>query len=116
MSYIFLITAIILNSAANFLLKLGSQDGFLYKDVGFIEFFQKNAHLLFGLVLFALNVIFYFVALKKLPLSVAYPVMVGGTFLIVNLAAVFGLGEYLSWQHLLGYALILAGVTLVSIV
>ncbi len=115
MAALLLIFAVILNTGANILLKIGSTEGIFLKDVSVGIFFQKNWQTLLGLALFALNVFFYFIALKRLPLSVAYPVMVGGTFVLVNTFAAIGLGEQVSWQHLLGYALILAGVTLVSL-
>jgi small multidrug resistance pump len=113
---IFLVCAIVFNAAANYLLKLGAVAGFTLADWSPAAILRDNWRALLGLALFALNVFFYFFALRKLPLSIAYPVMVGGTFILVNLCAAWGLGERVSGIGVLGYALIVAGVTVVSMV
>ena len=71
---------------------------------------------IFGLILFALNVVLYFFALKTLPLSVAYPVMVGGGFLIVSTYAWLYFQEHVTLPLIFGYILIFVGVLLVTIV
>ncbi len=117
MAYLYLALALVTNGVANVLLKIGADRGVtLDWSLGLPRLVAHHAYLLTGLALFAANVVFYVVALRALPLSVAYPVMVGMSFLIANGAAVLFLQESLGWQHLTGYALILAGITLVVIV
>lgn len=101
MKYLLLICAFTLNSAANILLKHGSTEGLLsWKS--FI-----------GLALFACNVLFYFLALKQFPLSVAYPVMVASSFFLVNTYAHLVMKESISPAQYVGYAMILLGTFLV---
>ena len=112
MAYFYLILAFTLNSVANILLKIGAVHGFSFsKDP--LTLIGTNWQLLSGLSLFAINVIFYFLALRALPLSVAYPVMVVMGFIIVNSYALFALHEPITGGQYLGYVLIIIGLTLV---
>ncbi len=114
MGILYLVVAFITNGVANLFLKIGADRGVTFDFSGGVaRLFQANVYAIGGIVLFAVNVCFYMAALRALPLSFAYPVMVGMTFLITNTAAVLLLHEPLSWQHLLGYLLILSGITLV---
>lgn len=112
MAYIYLALAFTLNSVANILLKLGALRG-LSLSGGLLAIIESNWQFLLGLAIFATNVIFYFLALRALPLSVAYPVMVVMGFLIVNSYALLALNEPITaWQYV-GYMLIVVGLTLV---
>ena len=74
MDYLYLILAFTLNAVANILLKIGSEFGVKI----------TNYYLFAGIALFAINIIFYFLALKNLALSTAYPIMIVMSFLIIN--------------------------------
>jgi multidrug transporter EmrE-like cation transporter len=73
-----------------------------------------NWVLILGLCCFALNVGFYAYALKALPISVAYPIMVTVGFAIIVTVAGIYLHERLTWTQWLGVCLILIGVWLVD--
>ena len=107
--------ALVLNALANVLLKAGSSGitGGLTKET----FMQAlyNPYLMGGIVLFALNVLCYTFALSRLPLSLAYPVMVIGGLLIITTASVLIFGESISYLQAGGLALIVLGVALVYI-
>lgn len=111
-AYIFLALAFTLNAVANVLLKLGAGRG-LTLSGGAAALIAQNWQFLVGLVLFASNVVFYFFALRALPLSVAYPVMVAMGFLIVNSYAYLALHEPVTLLQAAGYLLIVIGLTLV---
>lgn len=64
--------------------------------------------------IFGLAVICYFLALNRLPVSVAAPMSNSYVILTVVLSVVL-LGETLSWRRLAGMALTLAGVTLLAV-
>ena len=113
MAYIYLICAFTLNAIANILLKVGSEKGIVLLSYSPILFFKNNWPFLLGLSLFVLNVIFYFLALRVTPLSVAYPVMVIMSFLIINLYAYFFLGEKITSMQFVGYVMIVLGIILV---
>ena len=67
----------------------------------------------FGLLLFALNVFAYQAALRSLRISVAYPIMVGGGFLLILVASAILFQERLGAVQFAGIGLILAGIWLV---
>lgn len=72
-----------------------------------------NGWLFAALVLYAATTLLWVWILRHTPLYLAYPFM-GLAFLIVPVLAWTWLGEPLTWQTLVGGALILAGVTLAS--
>lgn len=109
-SYLFLIGAFLFNSIANILLKIGSTNGIVLNTYNPILLFKENIYLVCGLLFFAVNVILYFMALKNIPVSLAYPVMVTMSLLIIgSYAFIFG-GEHFTYYHAIGYALIVAGI------
>jgi small multidrug resistance pump len=69
------------------------------------------ALLAFTLALFLVSKV-----MKKLPVSIAYPVWAGGGTAGVALVGILMLGEELSILKALGLALVIAGVVLVNIV
>ena len=100
MPYVLLVLALTINSAANVLLKSGTTTGGLKP-------------LIAGLFAFGVNVIFYALALRSLPLSVAYPVMVAGSFMLVNGYSAIVFKEGITPAQTAGYGFILIGVMLV---
>lgn len=100
--YLFL--AFTLNALANVLLKVGALNASI--------FFKSPAALL-GVFLFAMNLFFYFLALKTVPLSTAYPIMVIMSFLIINGFAFFYFHESIHAVQIVGYGLIVVGLLLV---
>ena len=101
-----LLFAIASNAAANVLIKragMQASDGFLYFQPAFM----------LGVVLFGLNLIAYTFALKTLPISLAYPTLLGGTLILVLLASVQVFGETLTLVRIAGSVVILIGVLLV---
>lgn len=113
MNFIFLTFAFILNATANILLKLGAQSGLQHRGLGLIEIITNNYLALLGIICFATNVVFYFLALRSIPLSTAYPAMVIMSFLIINGFAYFFLHENINGFQLLGYTFIILGLILI---
>ncbi|HOA72161.1 MAG TPA: SMR family transporter [Phycisphaerae bacterium] len=116
-----LLIALLLNAGANLMMKFGAKrlaaNGGLIpgKGVeGLINAVTSNWVLILGLFCFATNVIFYTYALKRIPISLAYPIMVGAGFAIIAVVAWRYLGETLSVGQWLGVSLILAGIILVA--
>lgn len=119
-----LIVALVLNAAANVLMKMGMKSvadaGGVLKDgaIGAIKMVATTPTLLLGLAFFALNAVFYMYALqsKALKISVAYPIMVGGGFAVIALVARFhpALRERLAWDQWLGVGLVLVGIVLIA--
>jgi len=112
--YLFLVVALSLNAAANILIKLAatradaSEEGLpaatgLYLSPWFIA----------GIVCFGLNLLSYTQALQKIPLVVAYPIMVGTGYLIMVIVSRPLLGETFTFIQLVGAILILAGLVMI---
>jgi multidrug transporter EmrE-like cation transporter len=112
--FLYLVAAFVTNAAANVLLKIGADRGVhLDWSLGIFKIITLHSFLISGVGLFALNVLLYIAALRAFPLSVAYPIMVGMSFLIANTCAALFLGEKITAIQLIGYLCILGGVILV---
>ncbi len=115
--------ALLLNATANLMIKFGMRGidlelhgaGLLSGGAwGVIKLLIRHWIVILGLGCFAANVVFYAFALQKLPISVAYPVMVTSGFAIIVIVAGAMLRERLSAMQWIGVAAILIGVTLVA--
>lgn len=116
--------ALLLNACANLLMKVGMKhvqeaggilrDGWM-RAVGYVA---GSPVLVVGLLCFALNAAFYMYALQSraLKISIAYPIMVGGGFALIAVAAHWtpSLAERLTGRQLLGVVLVLAGIVLIA--
>ena len=115
-----LVIALSLNATANLMIKFGMErfkaagvtpaDGLVAVGASLLT----NWVLILGLCCFALNVGFYAYALKALPISVAYPIMVTLGFAIIVTVAGMYLHERLTTVQWVGVCLILIGVWLVA--
>jgi multidrug transporter EmrE-like cation transporter len=112
--------ALILNASANLMMKFGvkrfQESGVKLED-GFVPFattLGTNWVLILGLFCFAINVGFYTYALSGLKISVAYPIMFSGGFLIITLIAWKFLAETLTPGQWAGVLAIAIGVFLVA--
>ncbi len=115
MGWIYLVIAFILNAAANTFLKFAADRGIILSGMPLIGLLRANIFLLVGLFFFAANVIFYTLALRALPLSLAYPVMVVGTFFLVSTFSAVYFKETVTLIQVIGYAAILGGIALVML-
>jgi len=111
-----LIFALCANAAANVMIKAGmrAREVDLGDPLGALRVMIANPLVVGGVILFALNVVSYAYVLTRIPLSLAYPIMTSGGFLIVVTASAILLRESLSAPQLLGIALIVGGVILVA--
>ena len=114
MAYVLLAIALLLNALANTLLKIGASHLQGTADASIWLRLAGNPYLLFGLILFAVNVVFYVAALSRLQLSIAYPVMVVGSLLVVVLSSALWLRETVTPLQWSGVALLLIGIMLVT--
>jgi len=114
MGYVFLGIALALNATANVLLKLGAADVGSLAGPSLIGRLVTNYYLLAGLALFALNVVFYVLALTRLNLSIAYPIMMAGGVAIIIAASILLLQETLTIRQLIGLSLLIVGIVLVA--
>jgi multidrug transporter EmrE-like cation transporter len=113
--FVLLGVAVLFNGAANVLMKkgmIGADTG--GGAVSMIKHYLTSWPVIVGLILFAVNVVAYTQALSRLPLSVAYPIMVALTGVIVISGSHLLFKESIGWFQWAGYALIIAGVVCVT--
>ncbi len=114
MGYLFLVLALLLNATANVLLKIGATRLGPLEGPGLLARVAGDVYLLGGVLLFALNVVFYAAALTRLDLSVAYPIMVAGGIVIVVSVSALVLRESVTLVQSLGLMLLVIGIALVG--
>lgn len=118
LTFSLVLAGVLLNAAAQLLLKAGTN------RIGAFSFALQNIvpigtqiatspHVLAGLGCYVVSVVVWILALSRVPVSVAYPMLSIGY--IVNAIAAWALfGESLTAQKLVGIGFIVVGVVLVG--
>ena len=117
-SFGLVLTGVLLNAAAQLLLKAGTN------AVGHFEFHVDNLvpvglklalepHIIGGMACYAVSVVVWILALSRVPVSIAYPMLSIG-YVINAFVAWQWFGEALAAQKLLGIGFIVVGVFLVA--
>ncbi len=101
---------------ASVLMKFGMKNFNLDNNnfMGAIRYALVNPMVLIGLVSFGLSFISYSIVLSKIKLSIAYPILTSGGFIIVVIFSVFFFKESITLVQFLGFLFIVLGVWLVS--
>ena len=117
-SFSLVLAGVLLNAAAQLLLKAGTNriGAFDFSAANIVPVGLKVAaspFVLGGLGCYAVSVVVWILALSRVPVSIAYPMLSIGY--IVNAAAAWALfGESLTAQKLVGIGFIVVGVWLVA--
>ena len=117
-SFSLLMTGVLLNAAAQLLLKAGTN------AVGVFEFSRDNLvpvgfklatepHIAGGLACYIVSVVVWIMALSRVEVSIAYPMLSIG-YVVNALAAWYLFGEAVTLTRLTGIAVIIFGVWLVA--
>ncbi len=117
-SFSLLLTGVLLNAAAQLLLKAGTN------AVGHFEFSLENAlpvgmrlalepHIMGGMACYVVSLVVWIMGLSRVEVSVAYPMLSIG-YLINAVAAWYLFGESLTALRLTGIGFIIVGVFLVA--
>ncbi len=117
-SFSLILTGVLLNAAAQLLLKAGTT------RIGHFEFSSDNIvpiglqlagqpHILAGMCCYAGSLVVWIMALSRVPVSVAYPMLSIG-YVVNAFAAWWLFGESLAAQKLIGIGFIVVGVWLVA--
>jgi multidrug transporter EmrE-like cation transporter len=106
-SFAIIVVGVLLNAAAQLLLKAGTNAAPLNIALAI------EPHVLGGLACYGISVVVWVVALSRVPVSIAYPMLSIG-YVVNALAAWYLLGEALNGMRWAGIATILAGVFLVA--
>ena len=106
-SFSLLLAGVLLNASAQLLLKAGTNAMPLGPGLAL------EPHILGGLACYAVSVVVWIIALSRVPVSVAYPMLSIG-YVVNAIAAWQLLGEALSPLRIAGIGVIIAGVFMVA--
>ncbi|MRR56856.1 MAG: 4-amino-4-deoxy-L-arabinose transferase [Deltaproteobacteria bacterium] len=117
-SFALILTGVLLNAAAQLLLKAGTN------VVGHFDFHLDNLlpigmkiafqpYIMGGMACYAVSLVVWIMALSRVPVSIAYPMLSIG-YVINAFVAHYWFGEALASQKLLGIGFIVIGVWLVA--
>ena len=106
-SFGLVLVGVLLNAAAQLLLKAGTNAMPLGPRLAL------EPHILGGLACYAVSVVVWVVALSRVPVSIAYPMLSIG-YIVNAVAAWYLFGETLSAMKLAGIGVIVAGVFMVA--
>lgn len=118
LSFALILTGVLLNAAAQLLLKAGTN------AVGHFEFHLDNAlpvgwrlatepHIMSGMACYAVSLVVWIMALSRVPVSIAYPMLSIG-YVVNALVAYLWLGEDVNSLRMLGIGVIVIGVFIVA--
>ena len=118
MNMILILTGVMLNAAAQLLLKIGM------RAIGHFELTTANIWpiglqivtslpIIGGIACYVVSILIWLVVLSRVEVSVAYP-MVSLGYIVTALAAYFWLGEALEPMRIAGIAIIMVGVWMVA--
>jgi multidrug transporter EmrE-like cation transporter len=118
LSFSLLMTGVMLNAGAQLLLKAGTN------SVGAFEFSSANIlpvgwklatepHIIGGLGCYVISVVVWIMALSRVEVSIAYPLLSVG-YVVNAIAAYYLFGEAVTPMRLTGIAIIIAGVWVVA--
>ncbi|MDD5241494.1 MAG: SMR family transporter [Sulfuricella sp.] len=118
LSFALILTGVLLNAAAQLLLKAGTN------AVGHFEFSRDNIlpigwqlatepHIMGGLSFYVISVVVWIMALSRVEVSIAYPMLSIG-YVVNALAAWWLFGEAVSLTRMAGIGIIIVGVYIVS--
>lgn len=118
LSLALILSGVLLNACAQLLLKAGTnavgQFAFVSGNIVPIALrFLLQPHFLGGLVCYVVSLVVWIMALSRVPVSIAYPMLSIG-YVINAFIAHYWFGEPLSAQKLLGIGFIILGVLLVT--
>lgn len=117
-AFVLVFTGVMLNAAAQLLLKAG------VKDIGIIELSPANIfnaglklalepHIVGGLACYVISVGIWILALSRVPVSIAYPMLSLGYVVTAVIAWAF-MGEAVNAMRITGIGIIIVGVFLVA--
>ena len=117
-SFALIFAGVMLNATSQILMKAGTN------AIGHFEFSMENIlpiglklatewHIIAALVCYAISVVVWILALSRVPVSIAFP-MLSMAYVVNALAAWYLLGEAFNPTKLIGMAIIILGVVIIS--
>ena len=118
LSFSLLMTGVLLNAGAQLLLKAGTNSvgAFEYTSANIVPIGWKLAtepHIVGGLACYVISVMVWIMALSRVEVSIAYPLLSVG-YVVNAFAAYYLFGEAVTPMRLTGIAVIIVGVWIVA--
>jgi multidrug transporter EmrE-like cation transporter len=113
MQILYLIIAFIFNSMGSVMFKVAANRGGFVLHGSLFSILSNNYLFILGCFFFALNAVFFVLALRTLPLSIANPIMLIMSFIIVGVVSISVLHERLDSMQLIGYVILILGVVII---
>jgi multidrug transporter EmrE-like cation transporter len=118
LSFSLLMTGVLLNAGAQLLLKAGTNSVgvFEYTSANIVPVGWKLAtepHIVGGLTCYVISVVVWIMALSRVEVSIAYPLLSVG-YVVNAIAAYYLFGEAVTPMRLAGIAVIIVGVWIVA--
>lgn len=118
LSFSLLMTGVLLNAGAQLLLKAGTNSvgAFEYTSANIVPVGWKLAtepHIVGGLTCYVISVVVWIMALSRVEVSIAYPLLSVG-YVVNAIAAYYLFGEAVTQMRLAGIAVIIIGVWIVA--
>ena len=118
LSFTLILSGVLLNAAAQLFLKAGTNTlgviSFSGADwLGQVLRIGTNPHIIGGMFCYAFSLVVWIMALSRVPVSIAYPMLSIG-YVVSAVAAYYLFGESLGMSRWLGIGFIIVGVYLVS--
>lgn len=117
-SWILILSGVMINAAAQLLLKAGTNSvgTFAYSAENILPIGWKLAtepHIIGGLTCYVVSVVIWIMALSRVEVSIAYPMLSFG-YIVNALAAWWLFGEAVSIERMIGIGVIIFGVFLIT--
>lgn len=117
-AFLFLFTGVLLNAAAQLLLKGGTNRlGVITLDAdnwaSTLARMAQEGYFVAGVALYGISLIVWIIGLSRVPVSIAYPMLSLG-YIVNAIAAHYLFGEAVTAQRWLGIGFIIVGVYLVA--
>lgn len=116
-SYLLLVISIVLSIAAQFMMKAGSKVlSTLDANAALIEKIKVailNVPLLAAITLYGFSFVIYFIAVSKLELSKAYPILSVSAIVFITIGSIVFLNESVNLAKVIGILLCIAGIVLI---
>ena len=114
-----LVACIIITPVGNLLLKVGINEcgSITQADVGIVHYYGQvfsKWQVLVGGVVYVMSALMWMAVLGMMDISAAYPIFVAGAFAIVALAAIFLFHEHVNTVRIIGIAVVILGILIVS--
>ncbi|MFS2225020.1 DMT family transporter [Pantoea sp. B65] len=107
MGFIFIVISGLCSALAGGMLKIGAQRS---SNLSLVDYWPHAT----SVALYFIGFLFYFLALSRLSLTVAYPVMISSAVIFVMLMGAFWFSEPVTMLKIVGTLLIISGVFLIN--